>query len=259
MHVAPGDLRTVRQDGMLVRFATLDSMAYALAEIPAGGSSGTSLEKPCTDPHWGFVVKGELTFVTDRERETIPAGRAFHVPAGGRSHRFETPGPGIVAGFAPIAPDIDLSDDRLVAQGFELVPTRSAATVVPAVAQRKVGTGQIRAESWPMSQYQLMRVRMGERSGFDAAWCDAPHWGLVTSGRLAIEWEDDIEILATGDVFHCPAGPPGHRVEAADPATFIDLTPVVALASEGRISEWRRDLGSPSVPRSRGIAVAALG
>lgn len=259
MHVAPGELRTVRQDGMLIRFAMLDSMAYALAEIPAGGSSGTSLERPCTDPHWGFVVKGELTFVTDRERETIPAGRAFHVPAGGHSHQFETPGAAIVAGFAPIAADTDVSDVGLVAQGFELVETRSAATVVPAVAQRKVGMGQIRAESWPMSQYQLMRVRMGERSGFNAAWCDAPHWGLVTSGRMAIEWEDDIEILATGDVFHCPAGPPGHRVEAADPASFIDLTPVAALASDGRIAEWRRDLGRPSPMRSRGIAVAALG
>ncbi|MEA2619235.1 MAG: hypothetical protein QOC97_8 [Chloroflexota bacterium] len=259
MHVAPGDLRTVRQDGMILRFAMLDSMAYALAEIPATGSSGTSLERPCTDPHWGFVVKGELTFATDDERETIPAGRAFHVPPGGRSHRFETPGAAVIAGFAPIAPDTDVSVAGLAAQGFEPVQTRSTATVVPALAQRKVGTGQIRAESWAMSQYRLMRVQMGERSGFNAGWCDAPHWGLVTSGRMAIEWEDDIEILATGDVFHCPAGPPGHRAEAADPASFIDLTPVAAFESSGRISEWRRDLALASPQRSRGIAVAALG
>jgi quercetin dioxygenase-like cupin family protein len=259
MHVAPGDLRTVRQDGIVVRFAMLGSMAYALAEIPAGGTAGTSLERPCTDPHWGFVVKGELTFVTDSGRETIPAGRAFHVPAGGESHRFETAGPGVVAGFAPIASEAEISDERLREQGFELVQLRPAATIVPAVAVHKISPGQIRAESWPMSQFQLMRVRMGARTGYTASWCDAAHWGMVTSGRLAIEWEDDVEILSTGDVFHCPAGPPGHRIEAADPATFIDFTPVATLASHGRLAEWRRDPDRATPQRSRGIAVAALG
>ena len=91
-----------------------------------------------------------------------------------------------------------------------------------------------------MSGYVLSRVRMGERSGYRAAWCDAPHWGIVTSGSLAIEWEDDVEVLAAGDVFHCPAGPPGHRAEAADPATFLDLTPLSAFEGGGRLSDWRR-------------------
>jgi quercetin dioxygenase-like cupin family protein len=259
MHVAPVDLRTVRQDGIVVRFAMLGSMAYALAEIPGGGTSGTSLERPCTDPHWGFVVKGDLTFVTDGRLETIPAGRAFHVPAGGSSHRFEAAGAAVVAGFAPISSEAEISDDRLRAQGYELVEVRPAATIVPAIAVRKIAAGQVRAESWPMSQFQLMRVRMGERSGYTSGWCDAPHWGIVTSGRLAIEWEDDVEILTTGDVFHCPSGPPGHRIEAADPATFIDLTPVAALASGGRLAEWRRDPDRASPQRSRGISVAALG
>ena len=49
---------------------------------------------------------------------------------------------------------------------------------------------------------------MGERSGYTTDWCDAPHWGLVTNGQMAIEWEDDVEILSSGDIFHCPAGPP---------------------------------------------------
>ena len=110
-----------------------------------------------------------------------------------------------------------------------------------------------------MSQLQLTRVRMGERSGYTSSWCDVPHWGVVTSGRLAIEWEDDVELLSTGDVFHCPAGPPGHRIEAADPATFIDLTPVEALASGARIAEWRRDPDAAPSPRSGKIAVASLG
>jgi quercetin dioxygenase-like cupin family protein len=104
----------------------------------------------------------------------------------------------------------------------------------------------------------MTRVRMGERSGYTSGWCDAPHWGLVTTGRLAIEWEDDVEILASGDVFYCPAGPPGHRIEAADPATFLDLTPIEALAGT-RIADWRRVGDVDERPPTRGIAVAALG
>ena len=34
MHVAPIDLRAVRQDGLTIRFAILGSMAYVLAEVP---------------------------------------------------------------------------------------------------------------------------------------------------------------------------------------------------------------------------------
>ena len=259
MHVAPVDLRAFRQEGIVIRFSMLGSMAYVLAEIPADGTGETMLERPCTDPHWGFVVKGELIFRTDGERETIPAGRAFHVPPGGPLHRFEVPAGAILAGFAPVEPDADVSDDRLAAQGFEPVDMRPAAMILPPVAQRRVPSRRIQAESWPMSQFQLTRVRMGERSGYTSSWCDVPHWGVVTSGRLAIEWEDDVELLSTGDVFHCPAGPPGHRIEAADPATFIDLTPVEALASGARIAEWRRDPDAAPSPRSGKIAVASLG
>ena len=259
MHVAPADLRVVRQGGITIRFAMLGSMAYVLAEIPEGGSRGTSLEQLCTEVHWGFVLDGQLSFVTDRQHQAIPAGHIFHVPPGGREHHFETAGPALVAGFQPVEPGSDVSDDRLTARGFELMSERPIAMVVPAMVRRRVPTGQIRTETWPMSAYMMTHVRMGERSGYTAAWCDAPHWGLVTAGRLAIEWEDDVEILSKGDVFHCPAGPPGHRLEAADPATLIDLTPISALKAGGRLADWRRgaDLGPRS--RSRGIAVAALG
>ena len=34
MHVAPEGLKTVRQDGITVRFAMLGPMAYVLAEVP---------------------------------------------------------------------------------------------------------------------------------------------------------------------------------------------------------------------------------
>jgi len=260
MHVAPVDLRSLRQGGLTLRFAMLGEMAYVFAELPATGSAGTSLETPCTQAHWGFVIEGELTFVRADNREVIPAGCAFHVPAGGPEHRFEASARALVAGFQPIESEAEVSDERLAARGFELlspevVPT---ATIVPAIATRIVPFGQIRTETWPMSSFLMTRVRMGERSGYTTDWCDAPHWGLVTNGQMAIEWEDDVEILSSGDIFHCPAGPPGHRLEAADPATFLDLTPIAALAW-ARIADWRRGMDVDDRPPSRGIAVAALG
>ncbi len=260
MHVAPVDLRSLRQGGLTLRFAMLGEMAYVFAELPATGSTGTSLETPCTQAHWGFVIEGELTFVRGAEREVIPAGRAFHVPAGGPEHRFEASGPRSRRGFPA---------DRVRGRGERRTACRprfraalagrvASATIVPAIATRKVPVGQIRAETWPMSSFLMTRVRMGERSGYTTDWCDAPHWGLVTNGQMAIEWEDDVEILSSGDIFHCPAGPPGHRLEAADPATFLDLTPIAALAG-ARIADWRRGMDVDDRPSSRGIAVAALG
>jgi quercetin dioxygenase-like cupin family protein len=257
MHVAPVDLRSLRQGGVVLRFAMLGDMAYVFAELPATGSSGTSFETPCTQAHWGFVIEGELTFVRGDRREAIPAGRAFHVAAGGPEHWFESSGPALVAGFQPTEPDLDVSDENLRSQGYELVSADASATVVPAIPKRAVPAGQIRADTWPMSSYLMTRVRMGERSGYTSGWCDAPHWGLMTAGRMAIEWEDDVEILSTGDIFHCPAGPPGHRLEAADPAAFLDLTPIAAFGAT-RIADWRRGVEVDSRPPSRGIAVAAL-
>jgi quercetin dioxygenase-like cupin family protein len=260
MHVAPVDLRSLRQGGLALRFAMLGEMAYVFAELPDTGSAGTSLETPCTQAHWGFVIEGELTFVRGDKREVIPAGRAFHVPAGGPDHWFEASGRALVAGFQPIESEAEVSDEQLAARGFEVLAPDvvATATIVPAIATRKVPVGQIRAETWPMSSFVMTRVRMGERSGYTTEWCDAPHWGLVTNGQMAIEWEDDVELLASGDIFHCPAGPPGHRLEAADPATFLDLTPVEALAG-ARIAGWRRGGVVDDGPPSRGIAVAALG
>ncbi|MEO8570102.1 MAG: hypothetical protein ABI553_00250 [Chloroflexota bacterium] len=259
MHVAPVDLRAIRQNGMVIRFAMLGSMAYVLAEVPKSGSSGTSLEQPCRQAHWGFVIEGELSCLSDGKRERIPAGRAFHVPAGAPEHRFEASTRALIAGFQPVERDADVGDDSLAAQGFEILETRVAPTIVPPIPKRKVAAGQILTESWPMSGFVMTRVRMGQRSGYSSGWCDAPHWGIVSDGRFTIEWENDVEIVSTGEVFHCPGGPPGHRLEAADPTTFVDLTPISVTQGDGRLAEWRRNLEHSNHPTSRGIAVAALG
>ena len=259
MHVAPENLRAVRQEGIVVRFALLGSMAYVLAEVPRSGSSGTIIEQSCERPHWGFVVDGELTYVTEGQRLAIPAGRAFHVPAGGHEHHFETDSSALVAGFEPVEPDLDVSDAKLIEQGFQPTSQPVKATSVPVLTPYSVAAGEIRTEAWRMPPYIMTRVMMGERSGYTSGWCDVPHWGLVTAGRLAIECENDVEILSKGDVFHCPAGPPGHRLEAADPVTLVDFTPIEALESGGRVAEWRRGTLRSARGRPRGLAVAALG
>ncbi len=260
MHVTPSELRMVRQDRIVVRFALLDTVAFVLAEIPATGSRGTLMEQPCVKPHWGFVISGEVVFETDGRSETITAGSAFHVPAGKSPHRFIAHGAASLAGFEPIDPAGDTTDAALEAQGFEVLDSEelSAATVIPATIRALPEAKQIDVRAWLMSSLVMAQARFGPGSGYTSDWCDAPHWGLVTSGRIAIEWEDDIEILAAGDVYYCPAGPPGHRLEAADPASVIDFSPTEA-ARRPRVASWRVWPAKSSSGAQAPIAVAGLG
>jgi quercetin dioxygenase-like cupin family protein len=261
MHVTPSEFRVVREDRIVVRFALLDTMAFVLAEIPSTGSHGTAMEQPCVKPHWGFVISGEVDFERNGRTETVSAGSAFHVPAGGLPHRFLASGAARVAGFEPIDPTMDVTESTLEAQGFEVMSRepQSVATIVPATIRPLPEPKQIDVRAWPMSSLVMAQARFGPGSGYTTDWCDTPHWGLVTSGGIAIEWEDDIEILAAGDVYYCPAGPPGHRLEAADPASVIDLTPAEA-ALEARVAPWRLwPMGSGWGSDADPIAVAGLG
>ena len=49
-----------------------------------------------------------------------------------------------------------------------------------------------------------------------------------------------------------------NRIEAADPATFLDLTPVSAYQDGGRLSDWRRGGDAVRETPKHGIAVTAL-
>ena len=88
---------------------------------------------------------------------------------------------------------------------------------------------------------------------------------MVTGGALAIEWEDDIEVLSTGDVYFCRPGPPGHRMEAADGATVIDFTPVDMLTDDIRTVSWRHDIaatavhGSLSARKPESVEIVTIG
>jgi hypothetical protein len=110
----------------------------------------------------------------------------------------------------------------------------------------------------------LTRTRLGRRAGYTSQPCDQPHWGVVIHGSIAIEWEDDVEVVGAGDVFHCPAGPPGHRLEAAEAATIVDFTPVEATRNGGRVAAWRAEAAEEALRRSDGsegnrMDLAALG
>lgn len=260
MRVTPSELRVLRQGGILIRFALLDSMTFTIAEVPAAGSAGTSIEQPCRKPHWGFVIDGEVSFATEDRQRTIPPGGAFHVPGGGPPHRFHAPGAARIAGFEPIDLAAHPSDSGLAGQGFDVLGQEpSGAMLIPPVAARPLEVGQIEARTWTMSSFVLNQARFGPGSGYTTNWCDAPHWGMVTAGQVAIEWEDDIEMLSAGDIYHCPAGPPGHRLEAADPASVLDLTPITALAGGTRVALWRPRPSDSAQPSGlEPIAIAPL-
>jgi quercetin dioxygenase-like cupin family protein len=263
MHVAPSDLRSLRQGGLVIRFAILGPMAFIVAEVPDSGSAGTSIEQPCRLPHWALVVDGEATFQTDGTSLQIPAGHALHVPAGGDDHRFLATGGSRIAGFQPIEPSLEVSDSILAQEGFEILAPAASAGVAPIVVPTTEGrtprSGEIDARSSSMPPYVLTVAQFGPVSGYTVDWCDAPHWGLVTSGQLVIEYEHDLEIVSAGDVYHCPAGAPAHRLEAADPATIVDLTPIDTITA-GRIAEWRRaTLASAREDQPSPISVVAIG
>ena len=263
MHVALPDLRAVRHGGLVIRYTVLGSIAFVLVEVPDAGSTGTSMEQPSTQAHWALVIDGDITYEADGHALHIPTGHALFVPGGEPEHRLRASGGARIAGFQPIDPSVEISDALLTQQGFEILgPTASGTQpiVVPTSADGPTQPGVIDARTWSMPPYAMTTARFGPASGYTADWCDAQHWGLVTGGQLVIEYEHDVEIVAAGDVYHCPPGAPAHRLEAADPASIVDLTPIDAIVGDGRIAEWRRAALTQAVEADRGeVSVVALG
>jgi quercetin dioxygenase-like cupin family protein len=263
MHVGPAEFRSIRRQGLLLRFAILGDVAYVLAEAPAG-SAGAVLEEACERPHWAFVVDGEVQLDAASEHVVVPTGSAFHVPPG-VSHRILAASRTRLAGFEPVDARQDVSDAGLRAQGFEVVAETGGATrgAAPALdpASLPVELGEIVTTGSRMGNLLFCLTRFGPRSGYASPFCDLEHWGQVAAGNIAIEWEHDVEVLTAGDVFYCPPGPPGHRFQAADPSATIDFTPLDAFTREGRIVEWRQALASSVRGRRepRKVKVAPLG
>ena len=57
--------------------------------------------------------------------------------------------------------------------------------------------------------------------------CPCPHWGVMTSGRMTLNYPDGDKVYVAGDTFYMP---PGHIPTAADPGTeFITFSPTDEL------------------------------
>lgn len=244
MRASPSELQAVRRGGLLTRYAILDEVAFAHADLPAGGTAGTGLDEPCELEHHAFVVRGTLILQTADGEERFGAGTAFYVPPG-RRHTFASEGPTVVAGFGKVEPDLDVSPSSLTAQGYEIVrsapPALMPETIEIADSARPVRKrGAIDVEAAEMGPWLFTRATFKAGSGYASVWCDLPHWGMVLEGVIALQTETGVELFAAGDAFSVPAGPPGHRFEAPEPATLIDYTPIAALGTTDRIQSWRR-------------------
>ena len=113
-----------------------------------------------------------------------------------------------------------------------------------------------------MGDWLFRRSTFGPQSGYAEPWCDLPHWGFVLDGNMVLHWESqDLELLGPGDVYHCPGGPPGHRMEVADGALVVDYTPMSALDDERirRAARTVRAYVSPATRRRRKPRTAQTG
>jgi mannose-6-phosphate isomerase-like protein (cupin superfamily) len=224
MHITPSELRAAPRRDLTVRSVRLGPISAVLAELPAGGSAGTTLEQACERAHWTVVLRGEIELLRGSERTELTTGQAFYVPAGKPAHQFRSRHRAVLAGFVPP------SDEAASALGALCVAHNSTA---------EPPAGEIHAEALSAGPWIMTRSSFGPTSGYGAGWCDVPHWGVVVSGGGVIEFEDDVEVVAAGDLYYCPAGPPGHKLEVADRATFVDFTPRDALEKSLRVGEWR--------------------
>ena len=233
MHVAPVDLRALRQGGIASRFAMLGEMAYVLAEIPASGL-GRDLARAAVHAAALGLRHRRRADVRPRRPARDHPGRS-RLPRAGRRPRAPVRDGRAAPGRrlrSRSSPTLDVSDARLAAQGFELIAPEpvATATVVPAVALDGPAPARSGPRSWPMSAYVMTRVRMGERSGYTAGWCDAPALGPGHRGPH-------------GDRVGGRRRDPGRRATSSTarpvrpvigsrppiPATFIDLTPIARL------------------------------
>jgi quercetin dioxygenase-like cupin family protein len=245
MHVAPAELRSARSGRLQLRFAQLGDGAFVVAHVPDAGTAGTPLEHACSRPHWGVIVAGTIEVEIGTKRDRIEAGTAFHLPSG-LEHRLFSSGRATIAGFESLEAGADI-DGLIRARGYALEPRSTApeaAIALPApVVPPPPGTVDARGVS--MGERIFTRAHFGPGGGYATGFCDLPHWGMVTAGSLVIEWEDDVEVVGAGEVYHCPAGPPGHHFLAADAASLVDFTPSTVVTPNVRLQGWR-----PLVPRT---------
>ena len=262
MRVSPRELKAVRAGGLVSRYAMLGEAVFVVADLPDAGTAGTSVEEPCRLEHWGLVLQGELTLLGRRGR-TFGPGTAFYVPPG-PVHRFRAYVPGrrrrLRAGHRA---------DRRVARGapgaWHRGPVARGAAAASSGARcgssgsrsRTIALGQIETETAVMGDWLFRRSTFGPQSGYAEPWCDLPHWGFVLDGNMVLHWEDRTSSCSgPGDVYHCPGGPPGHRMEVADSALVVDYTPI-ERARRRAVRRAARTVRAYVSPATRQAAEAA--
>jgi hypothetical protein len=57
--------------------------------------------------------------------------------------------------------------------------------------------------------------------------CHCPHWGVITTGRMTVQYGDREEVYETGDAFYMP---PGHTPAADAGTEFVMFSPADLLA-----------------------------
>ena len=244
MHVTPSELRAVRRQTLTLRTARLGPVGAVLAEVPAAGEARTTLEDPCDRPHWAVVLRGEVEVDVAGNRFAVPAGHTFHVAGGDPAHRFFASRRSVLAGFAPLGPPKPRGRNGAASGAWPPVIQLAGST-----AAGPVTAGDVVAETTDAGDWLMTQAAFGATSGYGSDWCDVSHWGVVVSGGLAIEYEDDGEVLGAGDFYYCPPGPPGHKFEVADGATIVDFTPRDALARATRLAYWRSRPGEAATAR----------
>ena len=264
MHVTPSDLRTLRQDGTVIRFALLDSMAFVLAELPASGSARHPARSALHPSALGVRgrrrgrIRGRRPPPASAPRQRIP--RAAGRSAAPVRRRRATPGS---PGSNRSTPSTDTT--RCGARGPRLRAGRPDSRAPRRLSFRLRSPpleepNRIEARSWSMSQFVLTRPGSGPAAATRREWCDAAALGpghfrarSPSNGRTTSRsWPPATSTTVRAVRPAIASRPPTRRAS-------IDLTPIDALT--GRIAGVAKPATGRRRSSDRGapIAVAGLG
>jgi hypothetical protein len=107
----------------------------------------------------------------------------------------------------------------------------------------EAGPASVRGADWGGMRVGVVTVPAGTDfgpllAGLPRDRCQSAHWGYVIHGRLRVAFEDDVEILQTGDFFHLTAG---HTGVAEEDTEFVEVSP--PEPHQQFIAAARRNLG----------------
>lgn len=56
--------------------------------------------------------------------------------------------------------------------------------------------------------------------------CQAPHWGVLLSGKLVVDYGDREEVIVGGEAYYIE---PGHRITFPEDSEAVEFTPTAEL------------------------------